>query len=628
MKKAVLYILFVAFSMVSCESYLDVPSEKVSVTDENVFETYVSARDYTTKLYSDLVNISSQHNLGLGARAERRSGFPNIASDQIRIYTNDQDWELRYFDENNFTSDFCVNSLSGANRSNDTRSYWRFVWIPIRRANVVLEKSYLIKDAQSQADVDALRGQAFFARAYTYSFILDLWGGMPYITKVLNFQDDLGAPRLSYHETVMNIVADCDSAAKLLPARWNTLTNLQNENVGRFTSVAAKALKGRVLLYDASPLSNEANDKSRWVLAAEACWDALSFAKDNGYEMLPFSKYANLFHKDFDNTEFIYVQHDAKSVAISDTKLSTNYLPPTVTGNTTWGGGVFVTQDMVERFEAVETNSDGQITKALPIEVAEQEGFYMKQNPYASLDPRFYFDIIYNKKSTHKLPDNAEINIKIDKVKGKPERNSFDMTSPNGLDMVQSQTNFTNKTGYYIGKFWDGASSANLHNAGAWALPCPIIRMAELYLNYAEAANEAFIGGAGTVTGANMSALDAVNEVRKRVNMPDIDVRYTGEYRSLRERILNERAVELCFEANHPFVDVRRWKLIETDAYRDTYKMVIIPNPSGSTVEFPTGYIYTKEFYERRSYNSRMYFFPIPLYDILKYPSFLQNPGY
>lgn len=628
MKKAIFCILVLTVGLISCESYLDVPNEKVRVSDENVFGTYTSARDYTTKLYADLVCITYQHNTGLGTRAERRAGFPNVASDQIRELTNDIDWELRYFDENNFTSDFCVNSTTGTNRGNDNRSYWRLVWLPIRRANVVLEKSYLIKDAPSQADVNALRGQAYFARAFTYSYMLDLWGGMPYITKVLNFQDDLGAPRLSYHETVLRIVSDCDSAAKLLPARWNTMTNLHNENVGRFTSVAAKALKGRVLLYDASPLSNENNDNNRWQIAATACWDALSFAKENGYEMLPFSKYANLFHKDYDNTEFIYAQHDVKSVAISDLRLATNYFPPTVTGNTSWGGGVYVTQDMVERFEAVDTIAGGIISKALPIDLAEQAGFYKKQNPYALLDPRYYFDIIYHTKTKHKLPDGGMINVRIGKVGGKPERNSFDMTSNTGLDMIQSQSNFTNKTGYYIGKFWDGASFANLHNSGSWALPCPIIRMAELYLNYAEAANEAYKAGAGTVTSASLSALDAVNAVRNRALMPNIDTQFTSDYTKLRERILNERAVELCFEANHPYIDVRRWKLIETDAYRDTYKMVITANPTGITAEYPTGYVFSKEFYEKRAYNPCMYFFPIPLYDIHKYPTFLQNPGY
>lgn len=152
--------------------------------------------------------------------------------------------------------------------------------------------------------------------------------------------------------------------------------------------------------------------------------------------------------------------------------------------------------------------------------------------------------------------------------------------------------------------------------------------MAELYLNYAEAANEAYKAGDGIVSGATLSALDAVNAVRNRALMPDIDARFTSVYTKLRERILNERAVELCFEANHPFVDVRRWKLIETDDYRNTYKMMITPNPSGITAEHPTGYIYTKEFYEKRHYDPNMYFFPIPLYDILKYPTFLQNPGY
>lgn len=621
------FILILAITLLSCESYLDVPRETVSVTDEQVLGTYASAKEYTTKLYSDLVSITNQHSAGLGTRAEKRAGFPNIASDQLRAFTNDIDWELRYFDENNFTRDFCADNLSSNNRT-DPRAYWRFSWVPIRRANIVLEKTHLIKDAQSMADVDALRGQAYFARAFTYAFMLDIWGGMPYFKKPLNFQDNLGEPRLSYHETAMNIVADCDSAAKLLPANWSTADNPMNVDVGRFTSVAAKALKARVLLYDASPLSNTENDQSRWLKAAEASWEALSFALINGYAMLPFTHYANIFHKDYFNSEFIYVQHDARTVDITNERLSTNYLPPTVTGNTTWGGGVFVTQDMIDRFEAVQKLPDGKITKALPIEAAKTEGFYNEQNPYANLDPRFYFDIIYHTKSTHKLPDNGEINIRIDKVGGKPERSSFDMTSPNGSDMLQSHSNFTNQTGYYIGKFWDGASVANLHNAGSWSLPFPAIRMAELYLNYAEAANEAYKSGNGKVAGAALSALEAVNAVRERAGMPPIDSRFTSNTTQLRERILNERAVELCFEANHPYVDVRRWKLIGTDEYRNTYKMVITPNPSGVTSEYPTGFIYTKEFYEKRSYDPKMYFFPIPLYDLLKYPTFLQNPGY
>ena len=196
------------------------------------------------------------------------------------------------------------------------------------------------------------------------------------------------------------------------------------------------------------------------------------------------------------------------------------------------------------RFEAVQ-KTGGVITRALPINEAGAEGFYNPQNPYKDLDPRFYIDIIYHGKSTHPIPDGGLLNpIKI----ASNNRGFFDMTGP---DLEQNFVDYRNQTSYYIGKFWDGASFWNNYNSGGTAKPCAIIRLAELYLNYAEAANEAY-GVNGKSPNATMTALEAVNAVRARANMPNIDSRYTNDVNKLRERILNERAVELCFEANHP----------------------------------------------------------------------------
>lgn len=610
-----IYYILIFFVFSSCEKYLDVPKESLDIATSDVWGKFITAKNYTTQLYPDLISFSNQHAVGLGAAQFKRAAFPNIASDQLRIY-GDVNWEVNYFDEPSFSLQFCnMDAAYSNNRSNNFKSYWRVVWIPIRRANVILQNTNLITDAPSVTEVNYLRGQAFFGRAFAYSYMLDLWGGMPYITSVLGFENDLNLPRLSYHETVQRIAQDCDSAALLLPARWGTG---DNKDVGRFTSVAAKSLKARVLLYDASPLSNTSNDNDRWVKAADANWEALRFALANGYSLLPLAKYPNLFHKDFDNSEFIYVQNEALKFAVTDQRFANQYFPPSIT-NTTAGAGVYVTQDMVDRFEAVQKTGTI-ITKALPIVEAAADGFYKNQEPYKNLDPRFYVDIIYHGKSSHPLPDGGILNpIKIDVA----NRGFFDMTGP---DLIQGGTiGYYNQTGYYIGKFWDGASFWNNYNSGGTAKPCPIIRLAELYLNYAEAANEAFGGGNGKATAATMTALEAVNVVRARATMPNIDNRYTGDKLSLRKRILNERAVEFCFEANHPFVDVRRWKQIETDEYRDTYKMVVTKN---SGPEYPTGYKFDKVFYEKRSYGPQMYYFPIPKYDTDKFPAFLQNPGY
>ena len=610
-----IYIIIVVFVLASCEKYLDVPKESLDIETIDVWGKFLTAKDFTSLLYPDMITFSNQHATGIGTNSSKRAAFPNITSDQLRTYGN-VNWEVNYFNESAFSYQFCnLGSAYISNRGNDYRSYWKVVWIPIRRANVILENTKLINDAPSSTDVGYLRGQAFFGRAFAYSYILDLWGGMPYITSVLGFDSDLNLTRLSYHETVQRIAQDCDSAALLLPARWGIG---DNKDVGRFTSVAAKALKARVLLYDASPLSNTANDNDRWIKAADANWEALRFALANGYSLLPFAKYPNLFHKDFDNTEFIYVQNDALKFPMTNARFANQYFPPSVT-NTTGGAGVYVTQDMVDRFEAVQKTGTT-ITKALAIPEAEAAGFYNNQDPYKNLDPRFYIDIIYHGKSSHPLPDGAILNpIKIDVGK----RGFFDMAGPDIEQGVSSEDN--NKTSYYIGKFWDGASFWNNYNSGGTAKPCPIIRLAELYLNYAEAANEAYGGGNGKAAAATMTSLDAVNAVRARATMPNIDSRYTADKLILRKRILNERSVELCFEANHPFVDVRRWKQIETDEYRDTYKMIVTKNVGS---EYPTGYKFDKVFYEKRSYGPQMYYFPIPKYDTDKFPAFLQNPGY
>lgn len=614
MKNIFLSILLILV-FTSCEDFLNVPRETLDITTEEVWGKYLNAKTFTDNLYPELIAFSNQHAVGYGTGAFKRAGFPNIASDQMRIYGK-IDWELFYFNEPTFSGDFCnMGSTYVSNRGNDFKSYWNVVWKPVSRANIILENIKYINDAPTDKDVKYLRGQALFARAFAYSYMLDLWGGMPYITKTQNFDSDLNLSRLSYHETVLKIVEDLDSAALYLPPVWGSG---DNKDVNRFTSVAAKALKSRVLLYDASPLSNSTNDMQRWVLAAEASWDALDYALQNSYSLLPFTKYPNLFHKDLSNSEFLYVQNEVNKIRVNDARFARQYFPPSVTNDLIGGAGVYVTQDMVDRFEVVQKTGN-LITKALTQNDALTEGFYNPQDPYKNLDPRFYFDIIYHGKNWHPIPDGAKVNsIKI----GSTNRGFFDMTGP---DTYQNFEDYRNQTSYFIGKFWDGASFWNNFNSGGTAKPCPIIRLAELYLNYAEACNEAYESGNAKVSNATMTALDAVNIVRTRAGMPAIDSRYTADYQVLRERILNERFVELCFEANHPFVDNRRWKLIEKNEYRDTYKMVITKT---SEPGYPTGYKFEKQFFEKRSYEPKMYFFPIPQYDINKYSNFKQNQGY
>jgi hypothetical protein len=87
----------------------------------------------------------------------------------------------------------------------------------------------------------------------------------------------------------------------------------------------------------------------------------------------------------------------------------------------------------------------------------------------------------------------------------------------------------------------------------------PVIRLAELWLNYAEAVNEAW-GPGGSVDGLP-TALQAVNNIRSRVGMPAVQSRFTTSAAAFRDRIRNERTVEFMFEGHHYFIDERRWKI-------------------------------------------------------------------
>ena len=103
--KKILYIV-VLFMLFSCESYLDVPREALDITNQDVWGKYANAKTFTTKLYPDIITFSNQHAVGIGTGDNKRAGFPNIASNQLRIY-GDVDWERVNFDEPNFSQTFC-----------------------------------------------------------------------------------------------------------------------------------------------------------------------------------------------------------------------------------------------------------------------------------------------------------------------------------------------------------------------------------------------------------------------------------------------------------------------------------------------------------------------------------------
>jgi hypothetical protein len=150
------------------------------------------------------------------------------------------------------------------------------------------------------------------------------------------------------------------------------------------------------------------------------------------------------------------------------------------------------------------------------------------------------------------------------------------------------------------------------------------MRLTELYLNYAEAANEAY-GPSTPAPGATMNAIDAINFVRARIGMVAIQPQFTSSTEVFRERIKNERNVEMAYEG-HYYFDIRRWK-DAPQAYAGPIMGVDVEKVP-VTAEYPTGFKYTRialEALRQTAWKDEMYYLPFNQQDNFKMRGFVPN---
>jgi len=141
-----------------------------------------------------------------------------------------------------------------------------------------------------------------------------------------------------------------------------------------------------------------------------------------------------------------------------------------------------------------------------------------------------------------------------------------------------------------------------------------IFRYAEIFLNYAEALNEAY--GPEYIDGQfSLSAKDAVNKIRQRVGMPLLPSLSQDMFR---EKVRNERRVEFAFEGQR-FWDIRRWKI--GDRTNMIYGLEIEKGENGA-------FEYNRILVEPRKWEDKMYIYPIANTERFKNVNLVQNPGW
>ena len=573
MKKIKLNILFAlsVLSFASCDDFLD-RAPGVNLDETKVFTIFTNAEKYHNDLYSHL-----------------SQGFNSVGSYEpvpLACASDEADAYAGYHGTQSFT--FGVYDGVDANISH--------YYTGIRKINNFFTKVNIIP-FPSEERRRLMLGEAYFLRAFYFNEVVKRFGGMPIMTEndMLKPGDDLKRPRNSYKECIEYILNDIESAIENLPVSLN-----ENE-YGRATKGAAMALKSRVLLYAASPLWQKEMGKDLWKDAADAASELLDLKDEQGspvYELYGSSAedYAKtmLTRREGGNKEIIFYKHESP-IPFTNDQIKV-WAPKG--GNLKGAGAVCPTQNFIELFEMSDGKfqPDGRIFDDNTYSYINNDKFksslYNPQRPYENRDPRFYKIILYHGA----------------KWQGETLQLNFDQEKDKSGIHRQNKSEYT-RTGYYVRKYLPedvkpNTTTTSYHN---WIY----FRLAEVYLNYAEALNE-------SLSSPSQEVYQAVNTVRNRSGVVDLPTGLSKE--EMRERIWNERAIELCFEEQRWF-DARRWRKAVDWFGGQMYEMEITNNQNG-TLTFEK-----KSFYSR-VYRSYMDLYPIPLSEIRKNPLYNQNPGW
>lgn len=457
--------------------------------------------------------------------------------------------------------------------------------------------------------MDRLRGDAYGMRAlFMYHLLLEHAGwsadgqllGIPILTEPETVNSDFNLPRNTFRECIDQIVEDVRVATENLPLFYAP-TALKDEDVpekykedgvsaidylrvfdnrnagGRMNGAIAEAILAQAYLLAASPAYSEGTNIT-WEQAARQMATVLSRLGSNPVAEIDPAGNAAWFTSAGSgaavNTKEVLWRGDRNT----DTALEGDHYPPSQFGR----GRLNPTQNLVDAFP---------MANGYPIGHALSG--YNPNDPYSGRDPRLNLYIIYDG-STFR---NTVINT------------ATDGTNNDALGKIETST----RTGYYMKKLLNPVTSVDPSQPNAPQRYKPYIRYTEIFLGYAEAANEAW-GPQGN-GGYGYSAYDVIKAIRTRAGITDGDAyleSIKGDKIKMRELIRNERRLELCFEG-HRFWDLRRWQAPITDPAK------------GMSI---SGGKYTPIEVEKREFSDYMYYAPIPYSEVLKFNNLVQNKGW
>lgn len=616
MQRTLLCLLL--FQFTACKKFLDVVPDNVA-TIENAFTMRAEAEKYLFTCYSYLPGS-----------ADLGSNPALLAGDEfwmIRPYSSsDQPWQIAQ-------GYLSPNVIYMSQWSNNFRA--------LRDCNIFLENIHKVVDMR-QSEKDRWMAEVKFLKAYYHWVLLRMYGPIPVIAENLpisSTSEQTKIPRV-HVDTVFSYISHLlDTAAAGLPQ----IIADRSTELGRMTRSIALSIKARVLVtaasplfngnpdytgyknFDGTPLFNPAYDANKWKVAAEACKAAITECESVGLQLYTFNELGvtlsdtmtrqmslrNAVCEEW-NPEIIWNNPNTSTYDMQRQMMPR--LDPARLGNESTLGSIAPTMKIAEQFysdKGVPINEDNTFDFANRMQLrtatkAEgeliQEG-YTTAAIHFNREPRFYADLGF------------------DGAVWRMQKKVFHIESKAGQWQTRKNIYDNNVTGYFCKKMvsWKNeiAEGQGLYvEQYAW----PEMRLADLYLLYAEASNEQ--------SGPQAEAFKYIDKVRQRAGLPTVQTAWTtyskqpGKFQTkegLRQIIQQERLIELAFEGAR-FWDLRRWKRSMDELNK--------PVTGWDVDQSDPNFYYRVRTLFRQTFQVRNYFWPLDSWDLLNNPKLVQSFGW
>lgn len=567
--------LLSALLLLGACDYLDIVPDDVATLD-HAFTDAVSAERYLLNCYA-----------GLPTEGDPRYNPAFLGSDEFWFPRNDTRWSEF---SNHYAPANILFSLQSSNNPSlnyyEGRNSAKGLWKTIRKCNIFLNKVPTI-DNLSVLNRSRWIAEAKTIKAYCFFYLVRMYGPIPIVDYEVDVDatpEELRFERNTFEECITYITDLIDDAAPSLPL----FISKRREELGRFTQPAAYMLKAKTLILAASPQFNDNSyyhdftgkngkvlfgpkDDNRWIAARDACKEAIAICVDAGIDGL--YEYSN----DGTLNAAAAMEHTirgsitdeqwSKELILGGGTNSSEFLQRTTMARfsrDTYQGAqpttLSVALSFINKFytnKGIPTEEDpdwsGKNLYALREPVGGELDYITATNPEFNFDrePRFYAAIGFNRGTWY---GNGSVG-----------------TTPHTLRAyigeeanLQGDAVYMSTTGIFAKKMNNMKNETLRAGTSIQNYPFPVMRLADLYLLYAECINE--------VEGPTDEAKGYINQVRWRAGLDDVDTSWARSTNpnkpntrdGLRDIIQRERTIELAFEG-HRFWDVRRWMKLEAE---------------------------------------------------------------